>query len=122
MLRLSRVRISSSIRATKNTRPYIAVTEDTHSIDRSIFRKSVPVLAAHVPAAKAGLLLKAPALKRCVHPCALPLCGWIVIIVRSILKLSKTRSVVPDSKDGSGRLVLLKVQSKGMNPVLYDLL
>jgi hypothetical protein len=34
------------------------------SLDRDAFRKTVPVLAARVPASKAGLLLKAPETKK----------------------------------------------------------
>ena len=34
-------------------------------LDKDAFRKVIPVLAAKVPAEKAGILLKAPALKRC---------------------------------------------------------
>jgi hypothetical protein len=34
-------------------------------IDRDAFRKEIPVLAARVPAAKAGLILRAPETKKC---------------------------------------------------------
>ena len=37
------------------------------ALDKDAFGKVVPVLAAKVPPEKAGVLLKAPVLKRCVY-------------------------------------------------------
>ena len=37
------------------------------ALDKDAFRKVIPVLAAKVPPEKAGVLLKAPVLKRCVY-------------------------------------------------------
>jgi len=36
------------------------------TLDRDAFKKSIPVLAARVPAAKAGFLLKSDAMKKYV--------------------------------------------------------
>ena len=35
------------------------------TLDKDAFRRIIPILAAKVPPEKAGILLKAPALKRC---------------------------------------------------------
>ncbi|TFY72402.1 hypothetical protein EVG20_g571 [Dentipellis fragilis] len=62
------------------------------TLDRSAFRRSIPILAARVLPAQTGLMLKAEAMKR------------------SIMNLPKVRSVVSDPADSNDRLVLLRVQ------------
>lgn len=65
------------------------------TLDKSAFRKSLDVLAAKVPAAQTGILLKADPLKR------------------SIMDLPKVRSVVVDPSDPVGsRLILLRVSKE----------
>ncbi|KAI0046610.1 hypothetical protein FA95DRAFT_1582974 [Auriscalpium vulgare] len=63
----------------------------TESLDRTAFRRTIPVLAARVPAAETTALLKADALRR------------------SIINLPKVRSVVGEHTDAR-KLVLLRVQ------------
>ncbi|KAI5120836.1 hypothetical protein M0805_007023 [Coniferiporia weirii] len=74
--------------------PVHRIKEGTRSIDRDAFRKSVQVLAARVPAAKTGNLLRAGVLRK------------------SILDLPKIRSVVLDGESDDRRLVLLKAHTK----------
>ncbi|KZT27698.1 hypothetical protein NEOLEDRAFT_1060243 [Neolentinus lepideus HHB14362 ss-1] len=69
------------------------------SLDRTVFHKSLPVLAARVPSPKAGILLKSEALRQC------------------IMNLPKIRSVLQDpsgSKDA--RLVLFRVTDEADLP------
>ena len=42
------------------------------SINRDLFRKTLPVVAARIPAAKTGSFLKSGELKKCVQSLALP--------------------------------------------------
>ncbi|TFK56856.1 hypothetical protein OE88DRAFT_1709346 [Heliocybe sulcata] len=66
------------------------------SLDRSVFHKSLPVLAARVPSPKAGILLKSEALKRC------------------IIDLPKIKSVLSDPTGAKDtRLVLFRVAQEG---------
>lgn len=65
------------------------------SLDRSVFYRSIPVLAVRVPPAKAGLVMKAEAMRG------------------SIMNLPKVRSVVADpANPDENRLVLLRIQNE----------
>ncbi|KAH7910443.1 Met-10+ like-protein-domain-containing protein [Hygrophoropsis aurantiaca] len=70
------------------------------NLDRDVFQKTIPVLAARIPASKTGSVLKSEAMKR------------------SIIDLPKVRSVVPDPVDPqTGRLLLLRVsENAGLPP------
>ncbi|EPQ60251.1 hypothetical protein GLOTRDRAFT_102061 [Gloeophyllum trabeum ATCC 11539] len=76
------------------------------TLDKSVFRKTLPVLAARVPSPKAGLFLKSEALRR------------------SIINLPKIRSVVPDPSDSKDtRLVLFRVsENADLPPEAQDFL
>jgi hypothetical protein len=84
----------------------------TDRIDKSAFKKSLPVLAARVPVSKTAEILRSPEMKKCV---------WIFEVflrclryVRSLLSIPRVRSVVYDPTDPNGdRLVLLKVVEEG---------
>ncbi|KAF8634903.1 hypothetical protein AX15_000651 [Amanita polypyramis BW_CC] len=69
--------------------------EMTVKLDRNVFRKSIPVLAARVPPAKTASILKAQPMKRV------------------LMNLPKMRTVIPDPSDPDGhRLVLLSVSDE----------
>ncbi|TDL28086.1 hypothetical protein BD410DRAFT_761443 [Rickenella mellea] len=76
--------------------PILRCEEGANSIDRDAFRKSITVLAAKVPSAKTGSVLKANAMKR------------------MIMNLPKVRNVLPDphGSEMQSRLVLLRVADK----------
>ncbi|KAG1754966.1 Met-10+ like-protein-domain-containing protein [Suillus paluster] len=61
------------------------------TLERDVFKKTVPVLAARVPATKTGSLLKSDVMKK------------------SLMDLPKVRSVLRDPHDDLARLVLLNV-------------
>ncbi|KAJ6621148.1 S-adenosyl-L-methionine-dependent methyltransferase [Mycena sp. CBHHK59/15] len=64
-------------------------------LDRPVFRKSLPILAARFPATKIGSVRKAESMRR------------------SVLDLPRLRTVVPDPADPAGdKLVLLKVSAE----------
>ncbi|KAJ7293053.1 Met-10+ like-protein-domain-containing protein [Mycena rebaudengoi] len=63
-------------------------------LDRTLFRKSIPILAARFPAAKIGSVRKSEPLKR------------------SVLDLPRCRSVVLNPSDPGDRLVLLKASTE----------
>ena len=89
------------------------------ALDKDAFRKAIPVLAAKVPPEKAGLLLKAPALKRCVlfaqasthagH-------GLTTLFSRSLIDIARVKSVARGPNQE--RLVLLKYTHEGAIPLL----
>ncbi|KAJ7651669.1 Met-10+ like-protein-domain-containing protein [Mycena polygramma] len=65
------------------------------ALDRTLFHKSIPILAARFPGTKIGSVRKAEPMRR------------------SVLDLPRLRSIIPDTSDPSGdRLVLLKVSSE----------
>ncbi|KAJ7878611.1 Met-10+ like-protein-domain-containing protein [Mycena leptocephala] len=65
------------------------------SLDRTLFRKSIPILAARFPGTKIGSVRKSEPMRRVV------------------IDLPRLRSVVPDPSDATGdRLVLLKASSE----------
>ncbi|KAG2155495.1 Met-10+ like-protein-domain-containing protein [Suillus clintonianus] len=61
------------------------------TLDRDAFKKTIPVLAARVPASKTGSLLKSDVMKK------------------SLMDLPKVRSVLRDPHDDLERLILLNV-------------
>ncbi|KAJ7675332.1 Met-10+ like-protein-domain-containing protein [Mycena rosella] len=64
-------------------------------LDRTLFRKSIPILAARFPATKIGSVRKSEPMRR------------------SVIDIPRLRSVVPDPSDPTGdKLVLLKVSSE----------
>ncbi|KAL0951633.1 hypothetical protein HGRIS_008313 [Hohenbuehelia grisea] len=68
-------------------------------LDQTVFQKTVPVLAARVPASKTGLILKSDQMKK------------------SLMNLPKVRSVVQDPADPNGaRLLLLRVSDEADLP------
>ena len=81
------------------------------TLDRDAFKKTVPVLAARVPAAKTGFLLKSDVLKKYVTPAFQGL--HLIIFRRSLMDLPKLRSVLRDPHDDHARLVLLNVSEDG---------
>ncbi|KZV70964.1 hypothetical protein PENSPDRAFT_675511 [Peniophora sp. CONT] len=68
-------------------------------LDRSVFRRTVPLLAAEVPPAKTAEILRSSVLKK------------------AVLNLPKVKSVVPNSADPNGpKLLLLRVQQEAELP------
>jgi tRNA (guanine37-N1)-methyltransferase len=65
------------------------------TLQRDVFKRTIPVLAARVPASKTGFLLKSDVMKK------------------SLMDLPKVRSVLRDPHDDLGRLVLLNVSEHG---------
>ncbi|KAJ7492347.1 Met-10+ like-protein-domain-containing protein [Mycena latifolia] len=64
-------------------------------LDRTLFRKAIPILAARFPATKIGSVRKSEPMRR------------------SVIDLPRLRSVIPDPSDPTGdKLVLLKVSSE----------
>lgn len=107
----------SSSQVIDTSPPRHPIAAGTSSINRELFRKTLSVVAARIPAAKTGAFLKAGELKRyfisgsALHPGAKEL-----IVTRVILDLPKLRSVIPVSDEAGQteeRLVLLGSQSKG---------
>ncbi|KAJ7195552.1 hypothetical protein B0H12DRAFT_1169333 [Mycena haematopus] len=71
----------------------------TGPLDRSLFRKSIPLLAARFPVAKLGSVRKSEPMRR------------------AVVDLPRLRSIIPDPSDPTGdRLVLLKVSSEADLP------
>ncbi|KAJ6575404.1 Met-10+ like-protein-domain-containing protein [Mycena capillaripes] len=71
------------------------VTGLTIPLDKTLFRKSIPILAARFPGTKIGSVRKSEPMRR------------------SVIDLPRLRSVLPDPSDPTGdRLVLLKVSSE----------
>ncbi|KDQ63114.1 hypothetical protein JAAARDRAFT_53342 [Jaapia argillacea MUCL 33604] len=67
-------------------------------LDKTVFRKTIPVLAARVPASKTGVILREDAMKR------------------SFVDLPKIKSVIPDPANTDGRLLLLRVSDESDLP------
>jgi tRNA (guanine37-N1)-methyltransferase len=86
---------------------------DKGTLDKSVFRKSLDVLAAKVPAAQTGIMLKAGPLKRYLQS-YLSRTSNLSVYPRSIMDLPKVRSVVVDPSDPiGGRLILFRVSNEG---------
>ncbi|KAJ7103254.1 Met-10+ like-protein-domain-containing protein [Mycena belliarum] len=67
----------------------------TAPLDKTLFRKSIPILAARFPATKLGSVRKSEPMRR------------------SVIDLPRVRSVIPDPSDPTGdKLVLLKASSE----------
>ncbi|EJD03791.1 uncharacterized protein FOMMEDRAFT_81588 [Fomitiporia mediterranea MF3/22] len=83
--------------STLDTAPPIhRIKEGTQSLDREIFRKSIPVLAARIPAPKSGRFLDG--------------------LKNDVLDLRRCRTVVHDKEDKGRRLVLLNYQNRDELP------
>ncbi|KAG1757249.1 Met-10+ like-protein-domain-containing protein [Suillus lakei] len=75
------------------------------TLDRDAFKKTIPVLAARVPASKTGSLLKSDVMKK------------------SLMDLPKVRSVLRDPRDDLDRLVLLNVsEDASLSPEVRNFL
>lgn len=64
---------SSSLRVLDTSPPRHPIAAGTSSLNRELFRKTLPVVAARIPAAKTGAFLKAGELKRYVISGSAPL-------------------------------------------------
>ena len=85
-------------------------------LDKEAFCKTISVLAAKVPPEKAGVLLNAPALRKCVHlrPTSALRARDTDLrpdFLRSLLDVPKVKSVARGPNQE--RLVLLKFTNKG---------
>jgi tRNA (guanine37-N1)-methyltransferase len=82
--------------------------------DRSQFYREIPVLAVRVTPVKAGLFLKAPAMKGCdTSQKYLKKLKLIIWHLRSLLQLPKVKSIISDQKQPDERLVLLGTVDEG---------
>ncbi|KAJ7170157.1 Met-10+ like-protein-domain-containing protein [Mycena filopes] len=78
-----------------DTSPPSLLTGPPIPFDRSLFRKSIPVLAARFPASKLGSVRKSEPMRR------------------SVLDIPRMRSIIPDPSDPTGdKLVLLRVSAE----------
>ncbi|VDB87523.1 unnamed protein product [Peniophora sp. CBMAI 1063] len=80
-----------SARSTLDVSP--PIVRGMEKLDRSVFRRTVPLLAVQVPPAKTAEILRSPVLKK------------------AVLTLPKVKTVVPDPANPNGpRLLLLRTQ------------
>ena len=104
------------ISASDITPPAHRVGTDTKSIDRNLFVRHVPVLAARITAQRTGIFVTG--LKKCVifHSYVLALISGRC---SAVLDVPRTRTVIGDGDDPQSRLVLLRYQPGGVWTLVF---
>lgn len=85
-----------------------------HPLDKAVFQKSIPVLAARVPASQIALILHSEVTRKYVIGFVSVICHFFRIFARYLIGLPKVRPIVSDPSAPEGdRLVLLGVSDQG---------